>query len=503
MTQVSTENLYAQYKERMRRIADVRYASAVLQWDQETYLPSKGASFRGQQIASLSEIAHQLFTDVNLGTLLEELSLRNNLNSFQKCNIERSSEDYLKQQKFSTGFVRKLAETTQKSFHSWIAARAQNNFKPFQDDLSNLIELKKEEAALLGYSSHPYDALLNDHDKGSTTQLLDGLFDSIRNPLKELFDRIMARPQVKDDFLFQFFPKQLQWDFGLEVLRDIGYDFEAGRQDLAEHPFTTSFNCKDVRVTTRIDENNLGSMIWSCIHEGGHALYEQGLPESEYGLPMGEAASYSIHESQSRLWENHIGRSLQFCEKYLPRLQQSFPQQLENISVIDFYKGINKVQPSFIRTEADELTYHFHVLIRYEIEKGLIEGSIQTKDIPAYWNELYYTYFKLKIPDDRSGCLQDVHWSHGSFGYFPTYTQGSFYGAQFHASALKEKNNKNEKQISNEDNKALLKWLHKEVYEYGRMYTSEELCLKISGETLNTQYLLDYLLAKYDNIYQF
>ena len=501
ITQTSAQ-LFENYKGQMHTIADIRYASAVLQWDQETYLPPKGAGFRGQQIATLSELAHRLFTDEKLGNLLQDLSARTDLKHAEKRNVELSLEDYTKQKKLSSSFVRKLSEATQKSFHSWIGARKENKFARFAEDLSRVVELKKQEADLLGYKKHPYDALLNDHDKGSDTILLDALFSDIRVPLKELLDTIVSRPQVNDNFLRQHFPKQQQWEFGMQVLKDLGYDLEAGRQDTAEHPFTTNFNSKDVRVTTRIDETDLSNMVWSCIHEVGHALYEQGLPESEYGLPLGEAASYSIHESQSRLWENHIGRSIEFCEYYWTLLKEYFPLQLKDISVTDFYKGINKVSPSLIRTDADELTYHFHVMIRYEIEKKLIEGSIQTKDIPTYWNEHYQSYLGITVPDDKQGCLQDVHWSHGSFGYFPTYSQGSFYAAQFYAKALDEIPELPQKTRKGE-HQELLGWLRQRVHQHGRMYTSEELCTKITGAGLRIDYFLQDMLAKYRNIYQF
>lgn len=355
---------------------------------------------------------------------------------------------------------------------------------------------------MLGYQKHAYNALLNDHDKGSNTELLDSLFSDIVVPLKELLEKIISRPQVNDAFLKQHYPKNKQWEFGMQILKDLQYDLEAGRQDIAEHPFTINFNRNDVRITTRIDENDLSNMVWSCIHEVGHALYEQGLPDEEYGLPLGEPASYSIHESQSRLWENHVGRSLAFCQYYWPLLQQYFPDQLKNIDAIDFYRGINKVEPSLIRTEADELTYHFHVMIRYEIEKKLIEGSIQTSDIPSYWNEHYQRYLGVDVPGDKKGCLQDVHWSHGSFGYFPTYSQGSFYAAQFFACA-QQQIPQLEKNMENGAHTELLNWLRQQVHNHGRMYTSEELSERISGQCLQTQYFLDYLLAKYRNIYQF
>ncbi len=243
-------------------------------------------------------------------------------------------------------------------------------------------------------------------------------------------------------------------------------------------------------------------MLWSCIHETGHALYEQGLPESEYGLPSGEYASLSIHESQSRLWENNVGRSRAFWDFHYGPLQQSFPRQLSSISPDQFYRGINKVQPSLIRTEADEVTYHFHVIIRYELEKLLLEGNMATHDIPAYWNEQYEKYLDVKVTDDRNGCLQDVHWSHGSFGYFPTYSLGSFYAAQLFAAVGKTYPDLS-MDIQKGDTKVLLNWLRLHIHQYGRTFKSEELCQKACGETLNIGYFLNYLLDKYRNIYKF
>ena len=499
-TTTHSAELYSQYQSSMRRIADIRYSAAVLQWDQETYLPAKGAGFRGQQLATLTEIAHQEFTSDSMGVLLQELSSRADLDAEQQRNVALTLEDYIRNKKFSSAFVRRLTEVINRSFHSWMEARKANSFSLFAGDLAELVKLKKEEAEILGYERHCYDAMLNDHDKGASVQLLDKVFDSIRQPLQSLLEQVQSRPQVNNSFLQQHFPKDKQWDFGMQLIRDMGYDLEAGRQDLSEHPFTTNFNCRDVRVTTRIDVNDLGNMVWSCIHEAGHALYEQGLPELQYGLPLGEPASYTIHESQSRLWENHVGRSLAWCRHYLPVLQQYFPDQLQALDADAFYKGINQVSPSLIRTEADELTYHFHVMIRYELEKALMENSITTADIPSFWNESYLKYMNVKVPDDRQGCLQDVHWSHGSFGYFPTYSLGSFYAAQLFAMA--EKNIPGlEQQIQKGQMDSLLSWLRGQVHRYGRMYTSEDLCKKVTGETLNISYFLQYLQRKYGSIY--
>lgn len=502
MITTSSAQLFGEFKDYMQKVADLRYASAVLQWDQETYLPPKGAEIRGRQVATLSEMSHEMFTSTKLGNLLEALLQSDDLTTLQRKNVELTWEDYTKQKKFPSAFVRAMAETTQKSFHSWIQARRENKFSLFEKDLSELLQLKLQETDLLGFDHHPYNALLNDHDKGSSVQLLDSLFSDMQVPLKELLDTITGRQQVNDSFLKQHFPRQLQWEFGMEIIKDLGYDLQAGRQDLAEHPFTINFNSQDVRITTRIDENDLSNMIWSCIHEVGHALYEQGIPADQYGLPLGEPASFSIHESQSRLWENHVGRSRSFCEYVLPILQKYFPNQLGNISVDEFYKGINKVEPSFIRTEADELTYHFHVMIRYEIEKKLMEKQITVADIPAYWNEHYHRYLGVSVKDDKTGCLQDVHWSHGSFGYFPTYSQGSLYAAQIYQSASAAIPSL-EKEVIAGDNSKLLNWLRENIHRYGRFYTSEELCKKVTGDGLQSRFFLDYLLAKYSNIYQF
>jgi len=497
---MNTQDLYEEYKERMHRIADVKYSMALLQWDQETYLPPKGAGIRGQQIATLSEIAHRLFIDEKLGKILNELMDKNELGENEKRNIELTLEDYTKNKKYSSAFVRKLTEQVNRSFHAWMEARKQNSFPIFEKELAPLTELKKQETDILGYSHHPYNALLNEFEKGSTVQLIDKTFADLLPSLKTILEKIKNKPQVNDSFLKQYFPKQQQWDWGMYLLKQLHFDFEAGRQDISEHPFTINFANSDVRITTRINENDFSSMTWSCIHEAGHALYEQGLPADQYGLPLGEAASLGVHESQSRLWENNIGRSLLFWKHYFPELQKKFPEQLAKLSVEEFYKGINKVEPSLIRTEADELTYHFHVLVRYELEKKLIDGSILTKDIPAFWNEHYETYLGVKIPDDKNGCLQDVHWSHGSFGYFSTYSLGSFFAAQFY-SAIEQSVTDLNNGIEKGNTVPVLQWLRKSVHLHGRKYTSGELCERMTGKALDTRFFLDYLLQKYSLIY--
>jgi carboxypeptidase Taq len=499
---MSTQQLYNQYKTNLQKIADIKYASAVLQWDQETYLPQKGNDARGRQIATLNEMAHEHFVDPALGILLNNLVKDNELTSTEKANLLLSLEDYNKNKKLPSAFVREMSVAINESFHAWIKARKENNFSVFEKPLQKIIDLKKQEAEYLGYEEHPYDALMQEYDKGLTTKIVDKTFTDLRTQLKPLLDKIAAQPNVDNSFLQQHFDKDVQWKLGLEILKIMQFDFDAGRQDISEHPFTTNFCSQDVRVTTRIDENDFSNMLWSCIHEGGHALYEQGLPAEQYGLPLGEYCSLSIHESQSRLWENCIGRGKSFWDANYNVLQNSFPKQLSNITIKQFYNGINKVQPSLIRTEADELTYHFHVMIRYEIEKLLIEGTIYAKDIPAYWNEKYMTYMGVAVPDDVQGCLQDVHWCHGSFGYFATYSLGSLYAAQFYKTLYNEKSSSSGKQ-KGIDLKHILNWLQTNIYAFGRQYNSEQLCEKATGTMLSASYFMQYAKKKYGEIYNF
>jgi len=497
---MNAAELYADYKTKMQKIADVKYAAAVLQWDQETYLPTKGNNFRGRQLATLSELAHQQFTTEAMGGLLNELNSKEDLSGNEKRNVQLSLEDYNRNKKLSSDFVRKMSESVTIAYHAWVKARNDNSFAGFQQPLHTLIDLKKAEADMLGYQNHPYNALMNDYDKGLTVATVDAIFGDLKPQLLTLLQAIKNKPQVDNSFLHQHFNKDDQWKFGMQVLQQIGFDFEAGRQDISVHPFTTSFNSQDVRVTTRIDEKDLGNMTWSCIHEGGHALYEQGLPAEEYGLPLSEYCSLSIHESQSRLWENSVGRGIAFWKHNFPLLKTFFPEQCSNLTIDTFYKGINRVEPSLIRTEADELTYHFHVMIRYEIEKMLIEGSISTKDIPAYWNEHYWKYLGVTVPDDKRGCLQDIHWSHGSFGYFATYSLGSIYAAQLYT-AIEKENELVNKEVAEGNTGFILSWLRKNIHQYGRLYTSQDLCNKITGQPLNTKFFIDYASKKFNGIY--
>ncbi len=499
MSQHNNES-YTEYVNLLQKIADIKYSSAVLQWDQETYLPEKGVEFRARQLATLSEVAHDLFTTEATGSLLQRLSESEGLTIKQRKNIELTLEDYNKVKKFSSAFVRYMSETVSKAYHAWILARRQNDFSVFKEPLTALLNLKRQEADILGYTGHPYNALLNEYEKGATVKLVDKIFADVQQPLKDMLYKVTQRPEVNDSFLRQFFPKQQQWEWGQRIASVLGYDFSAGRQDISEHPFSTSFNPLDVRITTRIDEHDFANMTWSTIHEVGHALYEQGLPAAEYGLPIGEYASLSIHESQSRLWENCVGRGAALWQYYFPELKTRFAHQFQQVDTKQFVRAINKVQPSLIRTEADELTYHFHVMIRYELEKLLINNELQVDDIPAYWNEQYKNLLGVTVPDARQGCLQDVHWSHGSFGYFATYSLGSFYAAQFWKQANEEMPGLLQQIKIDGDTSPLLNWLRLKIHPHGKFYNSEELCLAVTGNGLDSNIFIDYLQSKLDLI---
>jgi len=492
--------LYAAYKQLNIKAADLHHSAALLEWDQEVYMPPKSASFRAGQLATLASMAHELLTADAYGAQLQQLLASNQLSPDELANVQLSWYDYQKNCKLPSAFVQELSEQTSRSFHAWISARKANDFNLFAPELHKMVELKKQQADLYGFNHHPYNALLDDYEMGATVHMLDAIFLEVKKELNPILKSIYAAPQVNDAFLFQHFPKSKQWDFSIQVLTDMGYDFDAGRQDYSEHPFTTSFSPTDVRVTTRVSENDLSSLLWSSIHEGGHALYEQGLPQDQYGLPLGAAASLGVHESQSRLWENGIGRSLNFWQHYYPILQQQMAPALDAVSLLDFYKAINKVSPSFIRTEADEISYHFHVMIRYEIEKGLIDGSLSVAHVADVWNQNYQHYLGITPPNNLVGVLQDVHWSHGSFGYFPTYSLGSFYAAQFLNQALQTHPNL-QSDIGHGNFTALLSWLRQQVHMHGRKFTSNQLCNNICGKNLDLGPFVKYIKQKYSAIY--
>lgn len=488
--------MYQKYVEHAQKLKDINAAVAMLHWDMETYMPEGGAAVKSRQIGTLSSILHEMATSSEYEQILNNLQDDNSLTDNQKKNVQLSKRDFDRAKKLPSEFVSEITKATSEGFLAWQKANKENDFPHFAPHLEKIVELRKKEADLMGYEGHIYNGLLEEYEPGATKEEIDVIFEDVKKELLPLLKDIKAKGEVDNSFLKTKFDDQKQWDFGIDLLKQMGYDFKHGRQDRAHHPFTISFGSDDVRVTTRVDEFDVMNMIGSCVHEGGHGLYEQGLKTEAYGLPESEAISLGIHESMSRFWENNIGLSKEYWQNNFPKMQSYFKDQLGSVSFDDFYAAINKVQPSLIRTVSDEITYHFHVMVRYEIEKGILEGNLKIKDLPEYWNAHYKEYLGIDVPNDTQGVLQDVHWSHGAIGYFPTYSLGSFYAAQWHH-VLKNKFSDFDQKVASGDLLFIKEWLNENIYQYGRLKSAKELCTDISGEPLNFKYFLEYAKAKY------
>lgn len=487
---------YEAYKAHCSKIADIGHAIAVLSWDKEVHLPEGAAAHRSQQIATLAGIAHEYATSDSYGAGLVQLNQNKELNPTEKRNVELSLLAYEKATKFEKAFVIRQSNLVSNCYHAWIKARAANNWEIYAPALDELIAIKREESSIYNKGDHPYDALVDIYEPDMNVERLDIIFQDVRSKLLPLIQEIRTKELADNSFLFQYFDKDAQWKFGIDILEQMGYDFKHGRQDLSTHPFTTSFSPSDVRITTRVDEHDFPMMLWSSIHEGGHALYEQGLPIEQYGLPCGSYISLGIHESQSRMWENNVGRSFDYWSFNYPKLQKVFPKQLGAISLNQFLAAINRIEPNLIRTEADELHYHFHVMIRYELEKQIMTGDISTNDLKSAWNAKYKEYLGIEPSSDNEGILQDIHWSHGSFGYFPTYSLGSFYAAQFYEQAQSDIDDLSG-QLQGGDSSQLLAWLRDQVFQHGKFYSAEDLCKKITGSTLKFDPFMNYAKEKF------
>ena len=482
------------------KIADLNGISSLLQWDQEVSMPNESSKGRGRQIASISGIIHELYTSNYYVDLLNDLETNKLFNETQKLNIKLSKRDIQRKLCLTKDFVEELSTAISNSYSSWEEARRKNDFKIFAPALKNLIALKKKEANFINKEKDAYDVFLDEYDTGLKSTEIKEIFETLKPELITLLSRIDNKNKIDTSITNKFFSKDKQWDFGIDLLKNIGFNLNAGRQDISIHPFTINIGEKDIRITTRIEENNLNEMIWSCLHEGGHALYEQGLQQQTFGLPEAEAASLSIHESQSRLWENHIGRGYSFWKYNYKQLQDLFPENLKSIHLNDFYKIINSVKKDLIRTNADELTYHFHIIIRFEIEQLLFLEDFNVDELPEIWNNLYLKYLGVIPENDVKGILQDVHWAHGSFGYFPTYTLGSLYAAQLYEHASRKIGNLEHK-IANNDFSEISLWLKSHIYVKGRLSTSKEICNAATGESLNSNYFINYAKQKYGEIY--
>ncbi len=496
------EQKILQLKTKLGEIADLSVASGVLDWDQQVNMPPAGAEGRGYLLGTLGRITHDLATSPELGRLLDELKPYAETldpDSDDARLIRLAARDFDKATRVPSDFVVEFSQATTVAFQAWVQARQKSDFAIFRPHLEKLVEMGHRYVAFFPPADHPYDILLDEFEPGMKTADVKAIFDAIRPAQVELIKAIGQKPQVDDSFLHQPFDEKKQWDFGVEVITQFGYDWKRGRQDKSAHPFTIGFGRDDVRITTRIYPDFLNAMLFGTMHECGHALYEQGLPPELARSPMGTAASLAIHESQSRMWENLVGRSLPFWEHFYPSLQRTFPQ-LAKVKVDQFYRGINRVQPSLIRVEADEATYNLHIMLRLEIEMALVEGTLSVKDLPEVWNTRMQDYLGVTPPDDARGVLQDVHWSGGMMGYFSTYALGNLVSAQ-----LWEKINQDipdlAEQIRGGSFSELLGWLHEKVHRYGKKFEPQELVHKVTGNRIDPAPYLRYLNKKYAEIY--
>ncbi len=492
----------------LRKTAPLSSAVAVLSWDQETYMPSGGASARAETIAALEGMAHARWTGAAMRRLLARfMDIHRGVpnetiqDEDTRALLREVWWDYDRAIRLPVRFVQKRARATAIALQAWEEARKKNDFPLFAPHLQTVIDLKIQEADYLGYSASRYDALLDQYEPGMTVARIANLFQALAARLTPLLHRIMTSSTVPDeDFLHAHYPADRQVDFGKQVLSAMGYDLTRGRQDFSAHPFTTSFHPTDVRITTRVNERDPRSCLFSLIHEGGHALYDQGLETEAFGTPLGEALSMGIHESQSRLWENGVGKSRAFWEHFYPRLQQAFPTQLEGISLERFYAAVNRVCPSPIRVEADELTYSFHIMIRFEIERALIDEELPVSALPTLFREKMKAALGIVPDSDAEGVLQDVHWAHGAVGYFPSYILGNLYAAQLLRQAERSLPTLHAS-IQSGELLPLTRWLNENVHRHGRRYPSDILIQRITGEPLNPAYFVSYLEEKLGAIY--
>jgi carboxypeptidase Taq len=497
---------------RLLEIQRINSSASLLSWDQETYMPAGGGEARAEQISTLQGIAHQKLVSPEIEGLLaswidpETGEIRDSPGEAwdepSRSLLREVWRDYSRAKKLPSDFVIKLSRECSLAQQVWAEAKENQSFSQFLPNLRTVLSLKREEAAYLGYRDSPYDALLDEYEPGSTIKELRPLFAQIKGRLVPLLKKIQeSSVQIDDTMLFHTFDQARQLEFGRMVLIAMGYDFERGRLDLSAHPFTTSFHPTDVRVTTRVHEHDLQACLFSCIHEGGHGLYDQGLDPRYFGTPLGDSVSLGIHESQSRMWENCVGRSRPFWRFFYPMLQQTFHHQLRSLDGEQFYAAINRVKPSLIRVEADELTYNLHIMLRFEIEQDLIEGKTRPEDLPGIWNQKMEEYLGIVPSNDAEGVLQDVHWSFGAFGYFPTYTLGNLYSVQFYEQAKLEIPHL-EDEIAAGQLMVLQRWLGQKIHRWGRMFTPDHLSRRVTGKSLDPEPFLSYVEKKYGELYQ-
>ena len=490
-------------KQIIGEVADINAAMGLLGWDQQTYMPAGGSKARGQHMATLGKIAHQKATAPRVGELINDLKAEQNGTdpvSDDASLVRVAARDYEKAVRVPAEFVAEQAIVTSAAFEAWRRAKATSDFELFRPHLEKVVALVRRYVGFFPPADHPYDVLLDDYEPGMKTAEVKAIFEKLRPHQVELIRRIAAKPQVNDDFLHRKYNDQKVWDFSAEITRAFGYDWTRGRMDKAPHPFETSFSRDDVRITNRLEPGKPLATLFSAMHEAGHAMYEQGIAAEHERTSLAHGASLAVHESQSRMWENLIGRSLPFWQLMYPRLKRLFPAQLEGVGLRSFYRAINKVQPSFIRVNADEATYNLHIMLRLELEIMLVEGAIEIKDLPAAWNARMQDYLGITPSNDAEGVLQDVHWSGGSIGYFSTYALGNLVSAQIREKVRADIGDFDDR-IRSGDFETLLQWLRENIHRYGRKYEPQDLVQRVTGSRITPEPYIRYLTEKYSEIY--
>lgn len=485
---------------KIRELGLLSSGLALLGWDQEVMMPKGNNAYRGDQMAALASVGHHKLTDPTLGKLLKEAQVETDLNPYEQTNIRETLRAHEKALKIPAELIEELTRSASQANHVWVEARRKSDFPSFAPSLEKLAKISLKIAECIGYAKVPYDAMLDDYDPGSTVENTTEILNTVRNRLVPMVQALKESRQKPDrSILTRHYPEAAQRQVCRDIAEKIGFDFNCGRLDLSAHPFTSSTSPADVRLTTRYDEHWFPGAFYGVVHEAGHGMYEQGLNQDYIFTPAADAAWLSVHESQSRFWENIIGRSRAFCSYYFPVLQKNFPEALKEVSEEAFYGAVNFVEPSLIRVEADEVTYGLHVCLRYEIEQALFDSSLKVKDLPAAWNERMKNYFGIVPPNDAQGVLQDIHWAHGSFGYFPTYLKGTLYSAQWWQ-ALKKDLPQAETLVREGDFAPIKEWLRK-IHREGKRFWSQDLVKEVTGEALNPDYFFRYLKEKFEPLY--
>jgi carboxypeptidase Taq len=501
----SAETKLAELKRRLLEVNDLHAAGALLGWDHATYMPKCGADARSRQGATLSRLVHEKSVDPGLGKLLDALerhagSLPHDSDDASLIRVAR--RDFEKAIKVPAEYVARASAFGSASYDAWTRARPANDFATMRPFLETAVDLGREYAGFFAPYTHVADPLIDGADEGMTTASVRSLFAALREALVPIVRAIADQQPVADDCLRGTFEEPAQLDFGLSVAKRIGYDLDRGRLDKTHHPFCTTLSAGDVRITTRVDQRDIGQALFSILHEAGHALYEQGISSKLEGSPLGSGASAGVHESQSRLWENIVGRSRAFWQHFYPALQRVFPDQLRGVTAESFYRAINKVERSPIRTDADEVTYNLHIMMRFDLELDLLEGRLRVKDLPQAWRERMQADLGLVVPDDRDGCLQDVHWYAGAIGGgFQGYTIGNILSAQFYDAAIKS-DPEIPRDIAAGDFNTLHQWLRSRVYQHGRKFKPNELVERATGNDMNIGPYLSYLRSTYGELYR-